>query len=357
MTSCSNQCRRSKTFASSKKVNVVTVPFDATDYKEDKHCVRCDLLATLMCGRCHAAAYCTKACILEDYARHQRECKLHCPRLKLFQDFERCHTAKVRIKHTGINAMGLGMYARKAFSPGERIIEDVVHYTGEHETIPAHVTEYADIINSGNKHNEQPSVAMCVADKSYGFWTRFINHSCIPNSVIELSECKKYILVTAIHPISAGRQITVSYFHAVYTPLRIRTPILKRILGKPCICMPCLIPQPSAETIREELWNVMQHNYGVRRYEVLEINPGRVDEDLVCAVANRIIDFAQALLGANLRASDPWLAYIYHAVLIYVEKAYKCTRSVDLKRYLLILRQDAAVTAEHLGFCTSMLID
>lgn len=357
MTACSNKCVRSKTFSVAKSVHVATIPFDITQPAQAVRCVRCDTAAKMMCARCHVTAYCSKFCILDDYRRHKRECKLHCPRLKLFQDFERFQPCSVRIKHTGMQEMGLGMYARKAFEPGERILEDTVHYADGDSIIPVHLAQHIEIIDKEKKYVDHAVQHMVMADGRHGFWTLFINHSCLPNSILELSDCKQFILLTAIHPISAGSQISVSYFRAVYTPLRIRTPILNRILGRPCICFPCLSPQIYTESACEELWNVMQHNYGVRRYEVLEFTSGKIDADLVFAVANRIIDIALMILGANLRAADPWLSYVYHAVLIYVEEAHRRTGAKVLSDYLVILRQDAATVSEHLGFCTSMLVN
>ncbi len=356
MAACSKDCRRSKTFTQLRNVNMVTVPFDESVYKEDTACIVCDKKATLMCARCHVTAYCTRKCGLDDYNRHKRECKLHCPRLVLFQNFQRCQAPPVSIKHTGIRGMGVGMFARKEFLPGHRIIEDVVQFNKETDLFPHNIMKYVDLVNENDAHILHTKQFLSMTDGCIGFWTLFINHCCLPNCVIELSECKKFILLTAIRKIIPGEQLSVAYFRAVYTPKRIRGPIIEKILGTPCVCASCLFTQPYTEQACEELWLVMQHYYGVKKYKVLEIRRRKIDVDLVLGVVNRIIDIAHMILGCNLRASDPWLVYIYHAMIIYLESIYKKCHSKSISDYLAILKQDFAVSSENLGFCSNTTV-
>lgn len=354
MATCSKECRRSITFTKLRNVNTVSVPFDDTKYKEDTACIVCNKTATLMCARCHVTAYCTRRCGLDDYTRHKRECKLHCPRLVLFQKLQRCQAPPVSIKHTGIRSLGIGMFARKEFLPGHRVLEDAVQYNRDTDLCLHDIMEYVKIVNEGDAHILHTKQFLSMTEGCIGFWTLFINHCCLPNCIIELSECKKFILLTAIRKIIPGEQLTISYFRAVYTPKRIRGPIIERILGTPCVCASCLFTQPFTEQGCEELWLVMQHHYGVKKYKKLEVPRRKIDDDLVLGIANRIIDIAHMILGCNLRASDPWLVYIYHAMIVYLENVYKKCRSKIISDYLSILKQDFAVSSENLGFCSSM---
>jgi len=309
-----------------------------------------------MCGLCHVSAYCSKACVLHDYYRHRHECKLHCPRLKLLQDFERCIAPGVRIKHTSYPQLGLGMFARRAYKPGDRILEDVVQYDVDKICRIGRILRYIRAVDVDGSFKKNADQQIKMTKGCHGFWSLFINHSCLPNATVEMSECGNFLLVTAIRPIEPGHEICYAYFHAVYMPLELRSPLLRQILGRPCICLICLMARPALEYSYTEMWQVVQHAYGNQPYEVFEHSDGKVDVDLTYAIANRIIDIALSLFGVNLRAADPWLAYIYNAVIKYVEDAHKINPSKTLSKLLAVLRKDGEVASDYLGFCTSMNI-
>lgn len=356
MAACSSRCRRSKTYSFATGVNVVTVPFNAKAHIEPLRCFLCNKVATLSCGLCHVTAYCSKACVLHDYYRHRYECKLHCPRLQLFQDFERCQAPGLRIKHTGYRQLGVGVFSRRAYNPGDRIIEDVVQHAEETPCRCARIMKYVRPLNTDGAFKRNSEQQLRMTKGYHGFWSLFFNHSCMPNAIIEVSDCRKFLLVTAIKSIDPGHEICFSYFRASYIPLSLRSPSLIKVLGRPCICLVCLMAKPMLEQGFNEMWHVVRHAYGGVPYELLEHQNGEVDLDLTYAIANRILDIAFALFGINLRAADPWLAYIYNAIVIYIEETIKLKSSDKMLEFLSVLRQDAAVASDYLGFCTNMTI-
>lgn len=361
---CTDQCTVSPTFTHAQGINVALLPMHKRPFLRAQACLVCDEPATIKCLKCHIRVYCSSKCFLNDFDRHELECSMHCPRLQLFQDFEKYFAPTVRIKHTGYKPLGFGMFARRAISPGERVLEDAIHgmaqYISQDVVIgdlenTMHLDKYVRIVDIDGTFVRNAASIMFATHGYQGFWSSFINHSCIPNCILDISECRKYILVTAIRPILAGSQIYIAYAGAAHAPLAIRAPILEKILSGPCLCNTCVFPKPNIEIGRKTVWNVVQHANKCCTYKLLDISANELTPEIIRAIADRIIVLARAVLGFSDQYADPWLAVVLYTVTLYIKAGIKKTRSKMLKQYLVKIERDASNAAKWLGFCVQPL--
>ncbi len=95
---------------------------------------------------------------------------------------------------------GLGLFATKAFTRGDFIIE----YTGEHIT-----NEEAD--RRCGKYLFILSDDVVVDGRDRKHTGRYINHSCKPNAEAEIDEDEKKIRILARKKILPGEEITYDY--------------------------------------------------------------------------------------------------------------------------------------------------
>ena len=343
---CTDQCTVSEIFTYARKVNVATLPMHKRLITTPLACVVCDAPAAIKCLKCHIRVYCSSKCYYSDFERHEMECVMHCPRLQLFQDFEKYFAPSVRIKHTGYKPLGFGMFARHNIAPGDRVIEDAIHcmaqYISDDVVIgdlenTSHLNKYIRIVDIDGTFVRNTAALMFATQGYQGFWTSFINHSCIPNCVMEISECRKFILITAIRHIFAGSQIYVAYVGAAYAPLSVRAPILEKILDGPCFCNTCVFPKPNIELGRKSVWNVVQHANNFTTYKLLDVSANELTPEIIRAISDRIIALARAILGFSDQYSDPWLAVVFYTMTLYVKAGIKKTRSKMLRRYLVEL--------------------
>lgn len=361
---CSKTCIVSPVYELSLRTNVAGLELDSE--RAPITCTKCEAPATIVCVGCYCIVYCSKACLLADYKRHACECVLHSGRLWLFRNFELYSTQSVRIKHTGRKVMGLGMFARQSMAPGERIIEDYVHYTAEmiehvmlskdysgFEELELYIkTIYDNVAGDVNETFAMHSGQMMAMTRGYqGFWTIFINHSCTPNAILRPSHCRTYILVTALRPIAAGEEITVSYSGVSYAPFKIRTPLLEQLLGCPCACSACKTVDSEEERQRFVVWDVIQHARRVYDSDLLGINKSMTTR-VIIAIADRIIETSRKLLGQYYPHADPWLAIIEHTVCEFVSKACVVLKSRALRVHLKTLQQQSVLTSQFVGVCT-----
>ncbi len=361
---CTEQCAIAPAFTRALGVNVATLPMHKRPIATTPACLVCDAPATIKCLQCHIRVYCTTKCFFNDFERHQFECALHCPRLQLFQDFEKYFAPSVRIKHTGYKPLGFGMFARRAIAPGERVLEDSVHAVAQYISQDivigdieneVHLDKYVRIVDVDGQFVNNIAALMFATQGYQGFWSSFINHSCMPNCIIEVSECHKYILITAIRPILPGGQIYVAYVGAAYAPLEVRTPILQQVLRGQCFCNTCVFPKPNIEIGRKTVWNVVQHANNFSTYKLLDVSVDALTPEMIRAISDRIITLSRAILGHSDQFADPWLAVVFYTMTLYVKAGIKKTRSKMLKRYLVELERDAKNAAKWLGFCVQPL--
>jgi hypothetical protein len=125
----------------------------------------------------------------------------------------------VAVKRDSDSGM-FGLYATKNFSAGSFIAE----YTG---VLKRNTSK--DFIYNNYSFRIGEKGAFVDAEKE-GNETRYINHSCQPNSEYRDVACDGYSrgAVYAVHDIVTGDQVTVSYGWFVYS-----TPSLER---RPCLC-------------------------------------------------------------------------------------------------------------------------
>ena len=93
---------------------------------------------------------------------------------------------------------GLGLFAGEPIKKGEFIIE----YVGERIS-----HEEAD--RRGGRYLFEINRKITIDGKARSNTARYINHSCVPNSEIEIK--KERILVVALKPIPKGEELTYDY--------------------------------------------------------------------------------------------------------------------------------------------------
>lgn len=368
MSQCSSLCIKSRSFEFFKNQNVAVL--DITTNGHPTACAVCEQPAKIVCIHCYCTAYCTRGCLLTDYMRHDKDCELHSPRLWAYRRFERFSMQTVRFKHTGIDAKGTGMFARVHISPGDRVLEDCVQFTAEsikranetHEYSSFGMMEnyvrsmYGDLDKGGGDTFSLHSGQIMALTGGYqGSWSTFINHSCFPNCVMMVSDCKEFLLVTAIRSIAPGEEITISYTGASCAPRPIRGPLLTKLLGTPCVCISCKDVNKSEEHARRVVWDVIQHSRGAYVSDLLKINRAMRVCDVI-KIAENILSIARTLLGASRQYSEPWLAVVECAIYTFVDDACKVVKSSILRSYAKRIQKEAKETSSHVGVCARLLI-
>ena len=113
------------------------------------------------------------------------------------------------------SSAGLGLFATAPYKKGERIIE----YTGER------ITE-AEANQRGGKYLFELNDSWSIDGKGRENTARYINHSCLPNAVPELTDDETQVFIFAKRAIKAGEEITYhygkDYFTRVIKPLGCR---------------------------------------------------------------------------------------------------------------------------------------
>lgn len=360
---CSKACIVSPFYDIALEKNVATLELD--DNKNPVMCVTCEMPAKIVCVGCYCVVYCSRKCLLVDYERHQHECELHSSRLWLFRNLELYSAQSVRIKHTGDEVMGVGMCARQAMFPGDRVIEDYIHYTAEmieqvitsgdftgYEELEMYIKAIYNNIGevASTKFALHSGQMMAMTQGYQGFWTLFINHSCTPNAIIRPSRCRRFLLVTAIRPIAVGEEITISYSGVAYSPMSIRTPLLQQLLGCPCNCPSCLNVDPEDEIQRLIVWDMIQHWRHVEKSHLLSINH-TMTGSLAITIANRIIVSSRKLLGPHYPYADPWLAVVEHTVCEFVRQVSGIIKTSSLRHFLNLLQDRTTHTKKCVGVC------
>lgn len=367
MTQCSAICVKSRSFEFPRRENLAILIVGG---EKPTACVVCEKRAHIVCAKCYCVAYCDKFCLLSDYERHEYECELHCPRLWTFRRFERLSTQAVRFKHTGDPNKGIGVFARRQFLPGDRVLEDCVQLTSatvnkavENKNYAefGHMTNFIRVIygkheddglSTFSRHSGQ---IMALTGGYQGSWSTFINHACFPNCVMMVSDCKEFMLVTAIRDIAQGEEIVISYAGISCAPLCVRASRLETLLGTPCICPSCLEKNKSEEHARSVIWDVIQHSRGGRSSELLTLNSRMKDVDVI-EIADNVINIARTILGSTPHFSEPWLAIVECTVYGYTEEACALIKSAKLRAFSKRLRGESRDTARHVGVCSRLLV-
>ncbi len=365
---CTALCVKSQSFEFARHINLAVL--DPTTAGYPAACVCCEEPAKIVCIRCYCVAYCTRTCLLVDYERHEHECVLHSPRLWAYRRFERLSMQSVRFRHTGIPAKGVGMFARRHFVPGDRVMEDCVQFTSEavrranetkdfsHFGLMENYVQvmYGDLDKGGGATFSMHSGQIMALTGGYqGSWSTFVNHSCFPNCVMMVSECRHFLLLTAIRNIAPQEEITVSYTGVSCAPMQVRKPVLRKLLGTACQCISCLDVNRPEEHARRVVWDVIQHSRGAHTSELLKIDRRMRAAD-VMEIADNILSIARTLLGASQQYSEPWLAVIECAVFTFADDAAKMIRSAPLRAYAQRLQKTAKETSNYLGICARLLI-
>jgi SET domain-containing protein len=98
------------------------------------------------------------------------------------------------------SSAGLGLFANKEFTKGERVIE----YTGET------ITE-DEANRRGGKYLFELNDNWTIDGKDRDNVARYINHSCKPNCYPELSEDEKQVFIFTKRAIKVGEELTYNY--------------------------------------------------------------------------------------------------------------------------------------------------
>jgi len=106
------------------------------------------------------------------------------------------------------SAAGLGLYTRKNFKRGQRIIE----YTGEK------ITE-AEANRRGGKYLFELNDKWTIDGKGRSNLARYINHSCLPNCYPELNASETRVFIIAKKNILAGEELTYDYGRTYFKDL------------------------------------------------------------------------------------------------------------------------------------------
>ena len=113
------------------------------------------------------------------------------------------------------SSAGLGLFATAPYKKGERIIE----YTGER------ITE-AEANERGGKYLFELNDQWSIDGKGRENTARYINHSCLPNAIPELTDDETQVFIYAKRAIKPGEEITYhygkDYFTRVIKPLGCR---------------------------------------------------------------------------------------------------------------------------------------
>jgi len=113
------------------------------------------------------------------------------------------------------SSAGLGLFANKPYKKGDEIIE----YLGETIT-----TDEGN--RRGGKYLFELNERRMLDGKSRSNLARYINHSCRPNAVPELSKGETQVKIFAKKKISVGEEITYNYgpqyFKIIIKPLGCR---------------------------------------------------------------------------------------------------------------------------------------
>lgn len=368
MLSCTPICVKSRSFESATFTNLAAHDTETTSYPAA--CSLCDQPAKIVCSNCYCTSYCTPVCLVKDRARHKCECLLHSTRLWSFRRFERHSAQTVRYKHTGKADLGIGMFARRAFKPGERILEDCVQCDTEMIIAAvdnkdfskfAYIESFLTAIYGAERLEDTKTFSLHTNQITgmtggyMGSWSSLINHSCSPNCVMMVSECRQVLLLTAIRPIAQNDEITVAYTGYAYAPLSIRKPVLHLLLGQPCMCKLCVTPNQGEEHGRRVVWEVVQHSRNVTPTELFVLSK-ETPPKTVIAIAKNVIAIARSVLGATRRYSAPWLAIVECTVAGYLEDACELNPSPKLLAYMRRTQQEAYTTSQHVGVCTRLLM-
>jgi uncharacterized protein len=116
------------------------------------------------------------------------------------------------------SAAGLGLFAKKVFKKGQRIIE----YTGERIT--------ADEANRrGGRYLFELNDRWTLDGKGRQHTARYINHSCAPNAYAELNASETRVFIIAKKTITPGEEITYNYGKEYFDDY----------LGSHCRCAKC----------------------------------------------------------------------------------------------------------------------
>lgn len=370
MSQCSSLCVKAQSFEFPRRENLAVLSVADVSTGHPTACTVCEQRAKIVCIHCYCTAYCSRGCLLIDYIRHDSDCEWHSPRLWAYRRFERLSTQAVRFKHTGVKSKGVGMFARRPFSPGDRVLEDCVQFTAESIKKANESRDYSDFgpmenyvqtiygdltKEGGATFSLHSGQIMALTGGYQGSWSTFINHSCFPNCVMMVSDCKHFLLVTAIRAIAQGEEITVSYTGASCAPLSIRTPLLKRLLGTPCVCISCSDANSTEEHARRVIWEVIQHSRGAYTSELFKITRGMRARDVI-HIADNILDIARTLLGSSQRFSEQWLAVVECTVCTFAQDACKVIKSPQLRAYAKKVQQHAKETSSYVGVCARLLI-
>lgn len=367
MLECPDICVKSTSFEFATGANRAL--FDTTRDPQLAACVVCDAPGMYACYSCYCVVYCGKVCRLKDYERHEHECEMHSPRLWSYRRFERFAAQSVRFKHTGDPVLGVGMFARQAFAPGARILEDCVQFTSQMITDALQSKDYSDFyyIESfleaiyGDKGFSDPDLFARHSNQITGItggyqgsWTSLINHSCSPNAVMMVSDCKRYILITAIRSIARGEEVTLAYSGVAYAPKNIRTPLLTQLLGHPCVCRACKTPSKE-EHARHVVWSVIQHSRAAFHSDMFVLSK-RSTATSVISIADRVLHVAQNLLGEVPEYSSPWMSVVACSVVEYLNRACKMIKSVQLHSYKNRCSEQTKILSSQVGVCARLLL-
>jgi uncharacterized protein len=111
---------------------------------------------------------------------------------------------KIAVRASGVH--GKGVFAARALSKGERIIE----YTGERITWPVALRRHPHDPKDPNHTFYFHLTDAVVIDAKYGGNSaRWINHACTPNC--EADEIDERVFITALRPIKLGEELFYDY--------------------------------------------------------------------------------------------------------------------------------------------------
>ncbi len=132
---------------------------------------------------------------------------------------------RVRVKKS---SAGLGLFADRDFTKGQRIIE----YTGERIT--------ADEANRrGGRYLFELNDRFTLDGKGREHTARYANHSCVPNAYAEMNASETRVFIVAKRAIKAGEEITYDYGKEYFDDYMEG--------GKKCLCAKCVKERVSSE--------------------------------------------------------------------------------------------------------------
>ncbi|ORY14562.1 hypothetical protein BCR34DRAFT_646130 [Clohesyomyces aquaticus] len=124
--------------------------------------------------------------------------------------------SRFQIKEVGVKGMGFGIFTKESWKKGDPLGAYVGRLVPRElpNTDYCHLIYIGPVFLDGGDGKKDGKKKRAYIDSSLeGNWTRFINHSCVPNAEIQtcrIGKCKALVVV-ATRDIRKGEQLTIDY--------------------------------------------------------------------------------------------------------------------------------------------------